>query len=141
MINFEEAKRQLKNINDNLQEIKALFNYDDINMLNNYSNKTRILNDINLNIEYLLELKSKIMGKEFQENFSEYMFYLSIILYDKYLKDKNILLDIYYSKVYEICADYLNYDNTKKTLIESINDYINTRNDYILNLLNKCVEV
>lgn len=61
MINFEETKRQLKNINDNLQEIKALFNYNDINMLNNYSNKVRILNDINLNIEYLLELKSKIM--------------------------------------------------------------------------------
>lgn len=141
MINFEEAKRQLKNINDNLQEIKALFNYDDIDMLNNYSNKIRILNDINLNIKYLLELKSKIMKKEFQENFNEYMFYLSIMLYDKYLKDKNILLDIYYSKVYEICVDYLNYDNTKKTLIESINDYINTRNDYILNLLNKCVEV
>lgn len=141
MINFEEAKRQLKNINDNLQEIKALFNYDDIDMLNNYSNKIRILNDINLNIKYLLELKSKIMEKEFQENFNEYMFYLSIMLYDKYLKDKNILLDIYYSKVYEICVDYLNYDNTKKTLIESINDYINTRNDYILNLLNKCVEV
>lgn len=62
MINFEETKRQLKNINDNLQEIKALFNYNDINMLNNYSNKVRILNDINSNIEYLLELKSKIMG-------------------------------------------------------------------------------
>ena len=62
MINFEETKRQLKNINDNLQEIKALVNYNDINMLNNYSNKARILNDINLNIEYLLELKSKIMG-------------------------------------------------------------------------------
>ncbi len=62
MINFEETKRQLKNINDNLQEIKALFNYNDINMLNNYSNKVRILNDINLNIKYLLELKSKIMG-------------------------------------------------------------------------------
>ena len=26
MINFEEVKRQLKNINDNFQEIKALFN-------------------------------------------------------------------------------------------------------------------
>lgn len=62
MINFKEAKRQLKNIDDNLQEIKALFNYDDIDMLNNYSNKIRILNDINLNIKYLLELKSKIMG-------------------------------------------------------------------------------
>lgn len=62
MINFKEAKRQLKNIDDNLQEIKALFNYDDIDILNNYSNKIRILNDINLNIKYLLELKSKIMG-------------------------------------------------------------------------------
>lgn len=62
MINFEETKRQLKNTNDNLQEIKALFNYNYINMLNNYSNKVRILNDINSNIEYLLELKSKITG-------------------------------------------------------------------------------
>ena len=33
MINFEETKRQLKNINDNLQEIKALFNYKDINKI------------------------------------------------------------------------------------------------------------
>lgn len=79
-------------------------------------------------------------NKEFQENFNEYMFYLSIMLYDKYLKDKNILLDIYYSKVYEICVDYLNYDNTKKTLIESINDYINTRNNYINTKLEVCYE-
>lgn len=81
------------------------------------------------------------MNKEFQENFNEYMFYLSIMLYAKYLKDKSILLDIYYARVYEICVDYLDYDNIKKSLIESINDYINTRNDYILNLLNECVEV
>ncbi len=72
---------------------------------------------------------------------SEYLFYLSIILYDKYLKNKNILLDIYYIKIFSIYKDYLNYDNSNKPLIESINDYINTRNDYILNLLNECVEV
>lgn len=36
-----------------------------------------------------------MINKEFQENFNEYMFYLSIMLYDKYLKDKNILIDIY----------------------------------------------
>lgn len=72
---------------------------------------------------------------------SEYLFYLSIILYDKYLKNKNILLDIYYIKIFSIYKDYLNYDNSNKSLIESINDYINTRNDYILNLLNECVEV
>ena len=72
---------------------------------------------------------------------SEYLFYLSIILYNKYLKNKNILLDIYYIKIFSIYKDYLNYDNSNKSLIESINDYINTRNDYILNLLNECVEV
>ena len=72
---------------------------------------------------------------------SEYLFYLSIILYDKYLKNKNILLDIYYIKIFSIYNDYLNYDNSNKPLIESINDYINTRNDYILNLLKECVEV
>lgn len=72
---------------------------------------------------------------------SEYLFYLSIILYDKYLKNKNILLDIYYIRIFSIYKDYLNYDNSNKSLIESINDYINTRNDYILNLLNECVEV
>lgn len=72
---------------------------------------------------------------------SEYLFYLSIILYNKYLKNKDILLDIYYIKIFSIYNDYLNYDNINKPLIESINDYINTRNDYILNLLKECVEV
>lgn len=80
-------------------------------------------------------------NRDFPKSFNEYIFYLSIMLYDKYLKDKNILLDIYYARVYEIFIDYLNFDNTKKSLIESINDYIDTRKDYILDLLNKCVEV
>ena len=79
--------------------------------------------------------------KNFNDNFNEYMFYLSIILYDRYLKNDCILMDIYYAKVYEICHNYLKYDNTKKTLIESINDYIEIRKDYILELLNECVEV
>lgn len=80
------------------------------------------------------------MDKDYNDKFNEYKFYLSIILYDKYLKNKNVLLDIYYAKIYEICHDYLHYDNTKKALIESINDYINIRNDYILILLNESVE-
>ena len=78
---------------------------------------------------------------DFPKGFNEYIFYLSIMLYDKYLKDKNILLDKYYANIYDIFVDYLNFDNTKKSLIESINDYIDTRKDYILDLLNKCVEV
>ncbi len=61
MIDFEKEKRIIKNINDNTSEIKALFNYNDINMLKNHSNKVRILNDIELNIEYLKELKNDIV--------------------------------------------------------------------------------
>lgn len=80
-------------------------------------------------------------NRDFPKSFNEYIFYLSIMLYDKYLKDKNILLDKYYANIYDIFVDYLNFDNTKKSLIESINDYIDTRKDYILDLLNKCVEV
>jgi len=79
--------------------------------------------------------------EEFQEKINTYMFYLPIMLYDKYLKDENVLLDIYFARAYEIVIDYLNYDNTKKTLIESINDYIEARKDYILELLNECMEV
>lgn len=60
MIDFEKEKRIINLINSNMNEIKALFIYNDIDMINNYSNKTRILNDIELNIKYLKEIKNDI---------------------------------------------------------------------------------
>ena len=70
----------------------------------------------------------------------ELRFYLSIILYDKYLKNDYILLDRYYESINEIIKDYINYDNDKKALTESINDYIELRKDFILEELNNCIE-
>lgn len=70
----------------------------------------------------------------------ELRFYLSIILYDRYLKNDHILLDIYYESINEIIKDYINYDNDKKALIESINDYIDLKKDFILEELNNCIE-
>lgn len=71
----------------------------------------------------------------------EVQFYLSIMLYDRYLKDENILLDKYKNAIRYIYNDYINYDNNKKALMESIEDYIELRKDFILENLNECIEV
>lgn len=71
---------------------------------------------------------------------NEYVFYLSMILYENYLKDDNVLLDLYYDRIIKIYNDYLNYDNKNKSLLESINDYIEIRKDFILELLNESIE-
>lgn len=67
-------------------------------------------------------------------------FYLSIILYDLFLKEQSILLDIYYNDIKIIYKDYIKYDNKKKALIESINDYIDIKKEFILNTLKNCIE-
>lgn len=75
------------------------------------------------------------------EYIMELRFYLSIILYDKYLRDDVILLDLYYDSINKIMKDYLKYDNTNKALIESINDYIEERKDFVIETINECIEV
>lgn len=71
---------------------------------------------------------------------NEYIFYLSMILYENYLKNDVVLLDLYYDNITKIYNDYLNYDNKNKSLLESINDYIEIRKDFILELLNESIE-
>ena len=71
----------------------------------------------------------------------EVQFYLSIMLYDRYLKDEHILLDEYKNAIRYIYNDYINYDNNKKALMESIENYIELRKDFILGNLNECIEV
>lgn len=75
------------------------------------------------------------------EYIMELRFYLSIILYDRYLREDNILLDLYYESISEIIKDYINYDNNNKALIESINDYIEERKDFVIETINECIEV
>lgn len=71
----------------------------------------------------------------------EVQFYLSIMLYDRYLKDEHILLDKYKNAIRYIYNDYINYDNNKKALMESIENYIELRKDFILENLKECIEV
>lgn len=70
----------------------------------------------------------------------EVQFYLSMILEKKFLRDKDILLDIYMRNIRYIYNDYITYDNNKKSLIESIEDYIKERKKFILDLLKECVD-
>ncbi len=70
----------------------------------------------------------------------EVQFYLSMILEKKYLHDKDILLDIYMRNIRYIYNDYITYDNTKKSLTESIEDYIKERKEFVLDLLRECAD-
>ena len=62
----------------------------------------------------------------------ECIFYLGIQTI-KYLEleDKCLYIDKYYNTIKEIYNDYKNYDNTNKSLLDSINDYINEKHDEI----------
>ena len=70
----------------------------------------------------------------------EVQFYLTMILYDRYLKEETILLDVYKRVIRYIYNDYINYDNNNKSLIDSINDYIELRKDFVLENLNMCID-
>ncbi len=70
----------------------------------------------------------------------EVQFYLAIMLYDRYLKDDGILLDKYKNIIRYIYNDYIKHDNNKKSLMDSINDYIEERKDFILENLNECID-
>ena len=65
---------------------------------------------------------------------NECIVYLSIeILKMLLLEEQPILIDIYYKKILEIYEDYKKHDNNKKSLLDSIHDYINSNEKQILN--------
>lgn len=115
-----------KNINKITKNWKKFFNFSHLEQSAWYSVDKKEKRGVNnMSNSYIMELR----------------FYLSIILYDKYLRDDIILLDLYYDSINKIMADYLKHDNNNKALIESINDYIEERKDFILETLNECIEI
>ena len=65
---------------------------------------------------------------------NECIVYLSIeILKMLLLEEQPIFIDIYYEKILEIYEDYKKHDNNKKSLLDSIHDYINSNERKILN--------
>lgn len=72
---------------------------------------------------------------------NECMIYLAIqILEMLELKNKWLLIDNYYEKIRFIANDYKQYDNNNKSLLDSINDYINDNKEKILNNLKDCFD-
>lgn len=65
---------------------------------------------------------------------NECIVYLSIeILKMLLLEEQPMFIDIYYEKILEIYEDYKKHDNNKKSLLDSIHNYINSNERKILN--------
>lgn len=65
---------------------------------------------------------------------NEVKFYMGMQIYQlKEFKDKMILIDNYYKELDTLVKDYIkDYDNKNKSLLDSINDYINDNYDFIV---------
>lgn len=69
---------------------------------------------------------------------NECMFYLGIEVMKMLLfEGQPMYIDIYYDTIKEIYEDYHKYDNNKKSLLESIHDYINKNEQKILKQVSK----
>lgn len=69
------------------------------------------------------------------------MFYLGIeIIKILELEDKFLYIDNYYDMIFELYDDYEKYDNTNKSLLDSINDYIYNNIDKIKERLIKVID-
>lgn len=73
---------------------------------------------------------------------NECMFYLGIEVMKMLLfEGQHMYIDIYYDTIKEIYEDYKKYDNNKKSLLDSIHDYINENEQKILKQVSKAFEV
>lgn len=70
--------------------------------------------------------------------FYEVHFYLAFIIQDKYLKNKALLLDNYAKAIECIYNDYIKYDMTTMSLMNSIENYLNEHDDFIKKVLLDC---
>lgn len=67
--------------------------------------------------------------------------YLSLeILKALLLEEHFMYIDIYYDEILNIYEDYKKEDNSNKSLLDSIHDYINNHEQDILNRINKAFE-
>lgn len=56
------------------------------------------------------------------------------------LEEQPMYIDVYYNTIKEIYEDYKKYDNNKKSLLDSIHDYINENEQKILKQVSKAFE-
>lgn len=66
------------------------------------------------------------------------IFYLGMeIMKALLLEGQHMYIDVYYETINEIYEDYKKYDNNKKSLLDSIHDYINKNEQNILKQVSK----
>lgn len=69
------------------------------------------------------------------------IFYLGMeIMKALLLEEQHMYIDVYYETIKEIYEDYKKYDNTKKSLLDSVHDYINKNEQNILKQVSKAFE-
>lgn len=70
------------------------------------------------------------------------IFYLGIeIMKALLLEGQHMYIDVYYESIKEIYEDYKKYDNNKKSLLDSIHDYINKNEQNILKQVLKAFDL
>lgn len=70
------------------------------------------------------------------------IFYLGMeIMKALLLEEQHMYIDVYYETIKEIYEDYKKYDNTKKSLLDSIHDYINKNEQNILKQVLKAFDL
>lgn len=67
------------------------------------------------------------------------IFYLGIQIM-KAFEVKFLCIDFYYDKIKEIYEDYKKYDNGNKSLLDSVNDYIDNNKQEIYEKVKHCFE-
>lgn len=71
----------------------------------------------------------------------ECIFYLGIQISKTFsLEKKWLLIDEYYNEIKEIYEDYKKYDNKNKSLLDSINDYIDDNTTYIIGIIKNAID-
>lgn len=71
----------------------------------------------------------------------ECIFYLGIQISKAFdLGKKWLLIDEYYNGIKTIYEDYKKYDNNGKSLLDSINDYIDERITYIIGIIKNAID-
>ena len=85
--------------------------------------------------KYIENLEQQVKSQCFET-------YLSVCITQTFLSNvKHIYIDKYCEAIKEIAMDYEKYDNKDKSLLDSINDYIDKNKDYIKNKISTSVEL
>ena len=56
------------------------------------------------------------------------------------LEEQHLYIDMFHDTILSIYEDYKKYDNENKSLLDSIHDYINEKENDILDKVSKCYD-